>query len=46
MDEKRIEEREELESQETKNDNSVLINFLRGLEEIGKVIEEETKHKI
>ena len=41
MDEKSIEEREELESQEVENSNSILIDFLRGFAEIGEVIEEE-----
>ena len=44
MDAERIEEREELESQEIENSNSVLFDFLRGFEEIGKIIEEEYKH--
>lgn len=45
MNEKDVKKRVELESQEAKNDNSVLISFLRDLEEIGKIIEEEAKNE-
>lgn len=45
MDAERVEEREELESQEVENINSTLFDFLRGFAEIGEIIKEsEYKH--
>lgn len=44
MDAERIEEREELESQEAENINSTLFDFLRGFAEIGEIIK-ESEHK-
>ena len=44
MDEEKIKEREELESQEVENINSTLFDFLRGFAEIGEIIK-ESEHK-